>query len=95
MAVTGAILLMARYKAIKLQAAENWEDEYKISMQQVQLQKAPVEIVEEPKTPRVKKVSKSTTKSSAVKKATASKATAKTPTLKKKPATRTKKSSSE
>jgi phosphatidylglycerol:prolipoprotein diacylglycerol transferase len=33
MAIAGAILLMARYKAIRLQSAENWEEEYKVSTQ--------------------------------------------------------------
>lgn len=95
MAITGAVLLMARYKAIKLQAAEEWEDEYKISTQPAQLQTEPEEVVvEEPKAPRVKKVSKPATKVvTAEKKASASKATTKTPAPKKKPVTRTKKSS--
>jgi phosphatidylglycerol:prolipoprotein diacylglycerol transferase len=31
MAIAGAIVLMARYKAMRLQAAESWEEEYKIS----------------------------------------------------------------
>jgi phosphatidylglycerol:prolipoprotein diacylglycerol transferase len=33
MAIAGAILLMARYKAINLSFAENWEEEYQISGQ--------------------------------------------------------------
>lgn len=33
MAITGAILLMARYKAINLAFAENWDEEYKLSEQ--------------------------------------------------------------
>jgi len=33
MAIAGAIMLMARYKVINLSAAENWEEEYKISTQ--------------------------------------------------------------
>lgn len=33
MAIAGAILLMARYKAINLAFAENWEEEYRISEQ--------------------------------------------------------------
>ena len=95
MAITGAVLLMARYKAIKLQAAEEWEDEYKISTQLAQLQTEPEEVVvEEPKAPRVKKVSQATTKAvTAEKKASASKVTTKTPAPKKKPVARTKKSS--
>jgi len=31
MAIGGAVMLMARYKAINLRTAENWEDEYKIA----------------------------------------------------------------
>ena len=31
MAIIGAVMLMARYKAVNLSAAENWEDEYKIA----------------------------------------------------------------
>ena len=34
MAVVGAVMLMVRYKAIKLSFAETWEDEYKITEQQ-------------------------------------------------------------
>jgi hypothetical protein len=88
MAVTGAVLLMARYKAIDIQAAEDWEEEYKIST----LPKPEAEmvgIIEVPVPARVKKVAKTTTKVVAVKKASATK----TPTPKKKPVTRTKKSS--
>lgn len=33
MAIAGAILLMARYKAINLKFAENWEDEYQVGGQ--------------------------------------------------------------
>ena len=45
MAISGAIMLMARYQAIKLQAAENWEEEYKISTQP-QPEEKPEETVE-------------------------------------------------
>jgi len=31
MAITGAVMLLARYKALNLQAAEEWEEEYQIS----------------------------------------------------------------
>jgi hypothetical protein len=34
MAVAGAVLLMVRYKAINLKAAENWEEEYQLSASQ-------------------------------------------------------------
>jgi phosphatidylglycerol---prolipoprotein diacylglyceryl transferase len=95
MAIFGAILLMARYKAIQLQATENWEDEYKISTRPVQLQPEPVEIVEAPRAPRVKRVAKATTKSVAAKRTTTSKAVEKSPAPKKKPTTRAKKPASE
>src|SRR5215212_4092696 len=68
MAIAGAILLMARYKAINLRFAENWEEEYKPSSPVDQVGQRPAaEIVEdeqifdEAKTPRVKKVVKSET----------------------------------
>ena len=54
MAIAGAIMLMARYKAINLQVAENWEEEYKISTQPKPEEKAE-EIIEEEDTPRAKK----------------------------------------
>jgi phosphatidylglycerol:prolipoprotein diacylglycerol transferase len=46
MAIAGAILLMARYKAIRIQAAENWEEEYKIATQSRPEEK-PEEVAEE------------------------------------------------
>ena len=92
MAITGAVILMARYKAINLQVAEDWEEEYQISTQS-KPQAETEEIIEMPAAPRVKKVSKATTKSVEVKKASTSKTTTKTPAPKKKPAPRTKKSS--
>ncbi|MEP6895593.1 MAG: prolipoprotein diacylglyceryl transferase [Chloroflexota bacterium] len=98
MAIFGAILLMARYKAINLQAAENWEEEYKISTRPIEPPVELPEIVEEPEAPRVKRVVKASAKPVAVKRTTASKAKAvkeEVPAPKKKPATRTKKSSSE
>ena len=58
MAITGAVMLMARYKALNLKFAENWEDEYQISKPP-----EPVQVVEEPiqdrKSIRVKKASPS------------------------------------
>jgi phosphatidylglycerol:prolipoprotein diacylglycerol transferase len=54
MAITGAILLMARYKAINLKFAENWEEEYQVS-EKAERQEEPEEIVEEKKPPRVRK----------------------------------------
>ncbi|NWG05807.1 MAG: prolipoprotein diacylglyceryl transferase [Chloroflexi bacterium] len=44
MAVTGAIMLMIRYKAINAPFAEGWEEEYQLS---TQVNKPPVEVVEE------------------------------------------------
>jgi len=93
MAIFGAILLMARYKAINVQIAENWEEDYKISTQPVvQLPAEPVEIVEEPKAPRAKKAASAATKSTTVKKTTSKE---KTTAPKKKPATTGTKKSSE
>jgi len=96
MAIAGAVLLMARYKAIKLQAAENWEETYKISTQPAQAQPEPVEVeavvVAESKPLRVKKVVKAKAKATAVKKAPVKKIVTKKAAPKKKPATRTKKS---
>ncbi len=92
MAIIGAVLLMARYKAIKLQAAEDWEETYQISTQPKPQAEPEEEAIEEPKAPRAKKVSQATTKAVAVKKAPAKKAAAKSPAPKKKPATKTKKS---
>ena len=46
MAIAGALMLMARYKAINLKAAENWEEEYKISTQP-QPEERPEEVDEE------------------------------------------------
>ena len=93
MAISGAILLMARYKVINLQAAENWEEQYQISTQP-KLEAEPDEIVEEPKVPRVKRVpAKAKARSTAAEKPLAGKVTAKTPAPKKKTITRTKKSS--
>ena len=92
MAVFGAVLLMARYKAIHLQAAENWEEEYKISTQPMVMQVESEEIVEEELeiAPRVKRApAKARAKSISAEKSSASK---KTP-AKKPAATRTKKSS--
>ena len=54
MAITGAVMLMVRYKALNLKFAENWEEEYQISkpVEPVQEMKEPVE---EKKSTRVKK----------------------------------------
>ena len=66
MAIAGAVLLMARYKAINLKLAENWEEEYQRSTPQggsvdqigeksVAVEEQPVE---EAESPSVKKVVK-------------------------------------
>lgn len=56
MAITGAVLLMARYKAINLKFAEDWEEEYQVG-EKAELQTEPEEFLEEKKTSRVRKVS--------------------------------------
>ena len=94
MAIFGALLLMARYKAINLRAAEAWEEEYKISTQPTVVQAEPEEIVEEEMAPRAKRApAKAKAASTPEKKPITKKATTKTPTAKKPVATRTKKSS--
>jgi phosphatidylglycerol---prolipoprotein diacylglyceryl transferase len=61
MAIAGAVLLMARYKAINLKFAENWEEEYKRSGakdqigDQVETEVEDEEPIEEKKTPRPRK----------------------------------------
>lgn len=59
MAVAGAVMLMARYKAINLKAAENWEEEYQIggkpAVETVEEDMIEDETVEEAETPRVRK----------------------------------------
>jgi phosphatidylglycerol:prolipoprotein diacylglycerol transferase len=56
MAVAGAILLMARYKAINPKFAEGWEEEYQVSEKPIAVEEQPVE---EAEPARVKKVVKS------------------------------------
>ena len=62
MAIAGAVMLMARYKAIHLKFAEDWEEEYKRSSPVDQIagnaeaQEEPEEVIEEKKTPRARKV---------------------------------------
>lgn len=95
MAIGGAILLMARYKAINVAFAEDWEDEYQISGQtkpQDNLLSVETPVVKKASTVRAKstmaKKKPSTTKNKTT--ATVKKAVSKTT---KKPTTRTKKSS--
>ena len=54
MAVIGAVMLMVRYKAIRFQFAENWEEDYKLSTQVIKPLEEP-EPVEEPQVPVVVK----------------------------------------
>ncbi len=101
MAVVGAVMLMARYKAIDLELAENWEEEYQISRQVVIPQEEVEEAVAEKKpSPRAKKALATKVKPAVGKKpavktsarkptVTAKKSSAKTP----KKTTRTKKAS--
>lgn len=98
MAVAGTILLMARYKAINLAFAEDWEDEYQISGASNPQAEAVEEETPVVKTTANKKTSTAKTKTATVKKKPATKA--ETATKKKtaskttkKPTTRTKKSS--
>jgi len=78
MAIIGAVILLARYRAINLQAAENWEEEYKPS-----LQPKPEENSEEVDEDE-KRVSKVAIKPVVLKKTSAGKATEKTPSVRKK-----------
>ena len=55
MAITGAVMLMARYKAINLRFAEDWEEEYQVGGK-AEAQEEPEEVIEEKKTPRARKV---------------------------------------
>jgi len=92
MAITGAVMLMARYKAINLTFAENWEDDYQISgkPQDTPVKKAAV-VSRAKKTAAVKK--KAPAKKTPVRKPVSA-TTKKTPSKTiKKPITRKKKSS--
>jgi len=75
MAITGAVMLMARYKAINLQFAEDWEEEYQVG-EKAEAQEEPEEVVEEKITPLRRKAS-------TLKAATTEKATLKTTRAKK------------
>ena len=65
MAITGAVMLMARYRAINPKFAEDWEEEYQIG-ERAELQTEPEEVVEEEEPSRLKKASM--TKASATEK---------------------------
>jgi phosphatidylglycerol:prolipoprotein diacylglycerol transferase len=88
MAVVGAVMLLARYKAIHLKIAENWEEEYKPSMPASQSPKTVEDVVDdvEPNDRRLKKTTTSRPKSAPTKKAAPVKAASKT---RKEPSTRT------
>jgi len=103
MAVAGAIMLMARYKAINLPIAEDWEEEYQLSTQPKEQQVEEMEEAEvgdeEEEIPEAKPVKKAP-RTTAAKKTTAEKAAPKTKAAKVGPeaelpkkTTRTKKSS--
>jgi phosphatidylglycerol---prolipoprotein diacylglyceryl transferase len=51
MAIVGALLLMARYKVLKFQVAENWEDDYQVSTQPKEETESEVAHVEENEEP--------------------------------------------
>jgi phosphatidylglycerol---prolipoprotein diacylglyceryl transferase len=70
MAVVGAILLMARYKAINLKFAETWEEEYQIAGQEKPAEEESVKEDEEEEedVPRVRRVAAARAKAGTVKK---------------------------
>ena len=70
MAIAGAVLLLARYKAINLKFAENWEEDYKPGspMDQAGEPLGTNEPAEEKKAPRAGKVAATSTRPSTVKK---------------------------
>jgi len=94
MAIIGAVLLMARYKAINLKFAENWEEEYRVG-EKVEAEDESDKPVEEKKAPRARKTStikaNSASTKRTVKKTSARNTTKKTETSPR--ATRAKKSS--
>lgn len=91
MAITGAIMLLARYKAINLKVAENWEEEYQVAGNPP-AQPAEDKTVEEidEKDRRLKRSTTSKPRSAPTKKAAPARSASK---ARKEPATRTKKSS--
>lgn len=78
MAIAGAVMLLARYRAIQLKAAENWEEQYQISGQPVLETKEEEDVEEEEESPRVKKSTVAKPKSTLTKKAAPAKTTGKT-----------------
>ena len=70
MAVTGAILLMARYKVIQPKFAENWEEEYQVANKpQLPVMSEEEPVVVEEETPLVKKKTAPKSKPTVTKKA--------------------------
>lgn len=69
MAIVGAVMLLARYKAINLKAAENWEEQYQIAGQPAAEMDDEEQDDEEVEIPPVKKSTSSKPKSEAAKKA--------------------------
>jgi len=91
MAIVGAVLLMARYKVLNLQVAENWEDDYQLSTQpkvETEAEVVPMDEEEELPIPRTKRPSTVKAKAGA-----GNKTAAKILASKKKTPTRTKKTS--
>jgi phosphatidylglycerol:prolipoprotein diacylglycerol transferase len=77
MAIAGAVLLMARYKAINLKFAEDWEEEYQMG-EKAEPQEELEEAVEETKTSRIRKMpaaKATTTEEAAIKTSTREKKT--------------------
>jgi hypothetical protein len=92
MAIGGAIMLMARYKAINLKFAENWEENYHIAPNSATVIEEPS--MEEAGTPRAKKTLKTGRESTLRKKAREKIAARKTKEPTSTRTTRAKKSSS-
>jgi len=83
MAITGAIMLMARYKAIDLELAEDWEEEYQVSAPLVKTMPQEEVVMEEEETPPVKKASSIKKKPSTNKKPVTATSVKKTPAVRK------------
>jgi len=101
MAIIGAVMLMARYKAINLRAAEDWEDEYKIAprpdavseqdaVDEIDTEEMDVELEEEkPVKTRKTSTRKTTTTKKAAPKKQVRKSTSKSPSTASKRTTKT------
>jgi len=75
MAVIGAVMLMARYKAINLKFAEAWEEEYQLSTQANKPQAEGVEEQDVPEIKVTKKAASAKTRAATAKKVTKAKST--------------------